>query len=285
MDIQQRVVNGFDGLRLHTLYAPLADAPHAPTILWVHGAFEHSARFLPQFDWFAQHGFASISYDQRGHGRSAGARMYVRTADEYVQDLTAVANAYAEQVKGPLFVLGHSMGGLVVIRHRQTQAKRTRIPVQAALVTSPFLGISAPIPGWKKSLSKLVVGLYPRLAVPNDLDASHISHDPQEVAAYKADPMVTKKATAGWFEAMLSAHEQALREADRTHGPLHFFVAADDRLVSAAATEELYRVLPETVQRSICRYPEAYHEILNEAQPLRDQVRNDILRCLQGHLS
>jgi alpha-beta hydrolase superfamily lysophospholipase len=172
--LDARKVTAHDGISLHTLRVASEHVPARGTILWVHGAFEHAGRYLPQFRWFAQRGFMSIAYDQRGHGQSGGARMFLRTFDDYLRDLTTVRQAYAQDFEQDSFVIGHSMGGLVVLRHRQVYS--AALNCKATLLSSPFLGVGAPVAAWKKLASKLIVNIYPGFAVPNDLDPVSYTH-------------------------------------------------------------------------------------------------------------
>jgi lysophospholipase len=154
------------------------------------------------------------------------------------------------------------MGGLVVTRHRQLYADA--LPVTATIVSSPFLGIAAKIPAWKKALSKAVVNVYPRLAVPTELNAEHVSHDPQVVKAYINDPLVLKKTTAGWFENIQKTLGDVHRDVTLTQGPLHILLASDDKLVDPAATRKFYAALPPGMDKSLTEFPGFYHEIFNE---------------------
>lgn len=256
-----------DGTKIHAVYRPAASpvAGETRTIIWVHGAFEHCGRYQHIMDHFAQLGYASIAMDLRGHGQSGGTRMFIKSVDDYVQDVKAVADHFATALAGRVYLVGHSMGALVVIRFRQTQP--AGIPnLVCTVISSPFLGISAPVPGWKKVASKLVVSLYPQMSMPNGLDANHVSHDAEQVRAYIADPLNLKIATAGWFEAVQKAHIQSRADAPRTGGPLHILAAGDDRLVDLGATRIFYAALSPQIDKSLHVFDGWFHEIFNEKE-------------------
>ena len=83
--------------------------------LVVHGYAEHSGRYEELGAWFAARGLAVHAYDQRGHGRSEGARCHVDRFGDYLDDLDRVlARVRDEHPELPCVLVGHSMGGLVV---------------------------------------------------------------------------------------------------------------------------------------------------------------------------
>jgi alpha-beta hydrolase superfamily lysophospholipase len=59
-------------------------------LLLVHGFAEHSGRYEHVGAWFAARGCAVHAYDQRGHGRSQGARGHVRRFADLLDDLDAM---------------------------------------------------------------------------------------------------------------------------------------------------------------------------------------------------
>lgn len=82
-----------------------------------------------------------VFYDQRGHGQSAEASPDTYTVEQLGQDLESVLAVMAP--KGPVVLVGHSMGGMTVLSHARQypQRYRTRI-VGAALISSAAEGVS-----------------------------------------------------------------------------------------------------------------------------------------------
>ena len=92
-------------------------------LLLVHGMAEHSGRYDHVGAWFAARGCAVHAYDQLGHGRSAGIPGHGKRFSDFLDDLDAVLGWLRVRHPGvPVFLVGHSMGGLVVsafLRERQ----------------------------------------------------------------------------------------------------------------------------------------------------------------------
>ncbi len=268
-----------NGLKLFTISNFFSE--EAPTILWVHGFAEHSMRFIEIMNFFAEKGFNSVGFDLRGHGKSEGIRAYIQNFNEYLQDLNIVRNYYEQKYpKTKWFLVGHSMGGLIVIRYHQTMYEKNHWLLK--VVSSPFLGVSAHVPGWKKSLSKLIVNIYPQISIPSGLNPDHISHDPKVVENYKNDKLVLKNATAGWYEATMKAIESAFLDVTKTQKGLHFLIAGDDKLVDAKATQDFFEKISKENGSTLKIYPEMYHEIFNEVG--KEKVWQDLLILLKTQL-
>jgi pimeloyl-ACP methyl ester carboxylesterase len=82
-----------------------------------------------------------VFYDQRGHGQSGEAPPETYTVEQLGQDLESVLAVMAP--RGPIVLVGHSMGGMTVLSHARQYPQRypTRV-VGAALIASAAEGVS-----------------------------------------------------------------------------------------------------------------------------------------------
>ena len=94
--------------------AVVAPSPAFARLAILPGYGDHSGRYVEFMRWMARRGVTCHALDFRGHGLSAGRRGFVRRWDEFLDDLNAFLAQPALAGDGPLFVLGHSHGGLVV---------------------------------------------------------------------------------------------------------------------------------------------------------------------------
>lgn len=267
--------------------------PARARLAFVHGFGEHGGRYVRTLRWFAARGFDAHVLDLRGHGRSAGRRTFVRRWGEFLDDVEAFAAhvealrpaadgaASAGAARTPLFLVGHSMGGLVLAR--ALQERRDRLPpLRGAALMSPFLRVKMPLPAWKTAAGRVLSRWLPWFRLPADVDVAVLSRDPEVGRAYLADPLVEKGATARWYTEAVQAQRDALAQAARLDLPLLFMHGEDDRLVDVEGTRRLYTDAASR-DKELRLWPGARHELFNESN--KDEVCAHLLGWLEGRLS
>lgn len=82
-----------------------------------HGFSEHLGLYHLLGNAFQAHDIVLFGHDHVGHGRSDGKRVYVESVDQYVDDLFLhCKDMQRSYPHSPLFAIGHSMGGMIVLR-------------------------------------------------------------------------------------------------------------------------------------------------------------------------
>jgi len=110
------MVAGARGMSLYTQWWRPCGAARGAVIV-VHGLKDHSARYGAFAERLVASGFAVYAFDLRGHARSAGARGWVESFDEYLRDLDAIVNrAVRRERTAPVFLFGQGMGGTIAAR-------------------------------------------------------------------------------------------------------------------------------------------------------------------------
>ena len=265
-----------DGTRLHALRWP-AEGRRA-VLLVSHGLGEHGGRYAPLARDLAPRGIEVHAVDHRGHGRSSGMRAYVSRFDRYVEDFEAFRRHVAATVPGdvPVFVLGHSLGGLIALRWLEAHGAGVR----GAILSAPLLGIAKQAARWKVALSGVLSALLPWVPIPNEIDPSELSSDPAYVRSYREDPLVHARITPRLYTEMVRAMGQAVAEKDRLPRPLLFLVPGADSIVREDDTLRLAESLDGDV--TIHRYPGFRHESLNERE--RARPVGDLLAWLEARI-
>lgn len=268
--------HGAGGVRLFRRSWLPAGAARAAVVI-VHGYAEHSGRY----DWFGEQlanaGFAVHAYDLRGHGRSDGPRARVRSFREHLDDLAAFLELVRAESPGPLFLLGHSMGGLVAALYVAVR----RPAIHGLILSGP--AVARPSRGARVlgSIAGLVAKVAPGLPT-RKLAATAVSRDPAVVKAYDEDPLVYRGGIpATTIAAFGRAVDRLHREAGNIRVPLLIVHGTADELASPEGSQDLFDRVGSS-DRVFKQYEGLAHEVLNE--PEKETVLADIRRWLESHV-
>jgi alpha-beta hydrolase superfamily lysophospholipase len=246
------------------------------TLVVVHGFAEHSGRYDPLGAWFASRGFAVHAYDQRGHGRSDGARCHVERFGQFLDDLDVVLACVRDEHPGaPLALLGHSMGGLVVAAHL---AERDPA-LQAAVTSGAALALSPDLPRARVFAARALRRLAPRLRLGSGLDPQGLSRDAEVVRRYVEDPLIERSMTTSLATELLAAVERSAAACERVRVPWLLLHGEADPICPVEGS----RAASARVRArgsALRTYPGLRHEILNEPEHL--QVFEDVRAWLDA---
>lgn len=98
-----------DGTKLYTKVNEVKESK--ANIIIAHGLAEHLDRYDELVAFLNEHHYNVVRFDQRGHGRSEGKRVFYSHVDEIIDDLDRIINYTKENYSGRVFLIGHSMGG------------------------------------------------------------------------------------------------------------------------------------------------------------------------------
>jgi alpha-beta hydrolase superfamily lysophospholipase len=263
----------FDGVAGRRLFERRWE-PETPqrSLVIVHGYAEHSGRYEHVGAWFAARGAAVHAFDHQGHGHSSGVRCHVRRFGDFLDDLDRVverARALAPDV--PLYVVGHSMGGLMVCNWAVERTPE----VDGLVISAPALGTDQAPSGLRMAALRVLRRVWPTGFAGGGLDAEALSRDPEVVKAYLEDPLIVLRMTFSLGTELFDALARTAGRGGEVRVPLLMLHGTDDALCSPAASEAFARAAPHARYVS---YPDLRHEIFNE--PEQEQVFADVQRFL-----
>lgn len=248
-------------------------------LLVVHGLAEHCGRYMNVVNHFVPLGYAVYGLDHLGHGKSDGTRVFV----EQFKDYTNPLKTYFDMVRGwqpdaPIFLVGHSMGGLIgtiyLIDHQDELA--------GAVISGPSVKVPDNISSTTVFLGKVFSVLMPKLGLLG-LEADGVSQDPQVVAAYVNDPLVyTGKTTARLASELLRGMQRVAAEASKITLPITIVQGGADKLVDPSGAQMLYDTVSST-DKTLKIYEDFYHEVFNE--PEHSLVLGDVQKWLEAQLA
>jgi alpha-beta hydrolase superfamily lysophospholipase len=248
-------------------------------LMLIHGLHDHSGRYQHVASYFSKQGFATYGIDLPGHGKSEGTRSYVKSFDEYNQSLLEYLQIIKEQQAGiPVFIIGHSLGGLIgatfLIDHQDK--------FQGAVLSGSLALVPDYVSDLTIRIGKLIGRILPKFRIL-PLDIANISQDPEVVEAYRHDPLVYQgKVTARLSAEINNAISRLAREGYRIEIPLLLLHGTEDRLCDPACSQFLHD-LSSSVDKELIFYPGFYHEVYNE--PETDRVFQDVSKWLNRQLN
>ena len=256
----EETVTATDGLRLylrrHELENPRGE------ILIAHGFGEHSGRYGALTDHLVNHNYCVTAYDHRGHGLSDGLPGHVENFSEYDEDLAKIISSVRSRSRAsPLFLIGHSMGGLIALRY----AARKSGMLTGAVISAPLIEVAVPVPAHKLMIARVGARMNPRWRLSNEINPANLSRDPEVGRAYAADPLVNRKVSAKWFAETTRAMEEVAEWGPRITTPMLVMHGTEDRLASVEATRRCFEHIGASDKR-LDVLEGFYHELFNEPE-------------------
>lgn len=272
MQIQEGTFNGSEGLSLYyQSWQP--DSPARGVLVIVHGLGEHGGRYKNVVNHLVPLGFAVYALDHRGHGRSPGQRAYANNMAEFRGDVHALVQLAANAHPGlPLFIMGHSLGGLITLDYILHQPEGLR----GAIVSAPAVG-GVGVSPVLLMLSRVLSRVWPTFSLDSGLDVNAISRDPQEVQAYQDDPLVHGKGTPRLATVVMDSAEWCQANAHTLQLPLLMIHGTADSITSPADSRRFFDNVA-SADKTYIAYEGGYHESHNDIH--YQQVVEDIAAWL-----
>ena len=254
-----------DGTPLHMAHWPHA-APRGSAVI-VHGLGEHHGRHAHVAARLHAEGYAVLAYDQRGHGRSGGARGDLPRPDALLDDLARVVDRSRELVDGTLVLLGHSLGGLVAARFTaglvQDAPPAWSRAIDALVLSSPAL--KARLSPAQALLLALARRIAPHVALGNGLKPEWLSRDERVVAAYCTDPLVHDRISAALAAFIVDAGADVQALSPRWRTPTLLLWSGADRCVAPDGSARFAASTPLGMVQAQA-FPALRHELFNEPE-------------------
>lgn len=234
-------------------------APNAHArILLSHGFAEYAERYVARFHGLVPKlnalGFDVHAFDLRGHGRSPGARG-VTDMREAIADHRAARAALSDK---PLFLFGHSLGGLVAAASPAEDSSG----LAGVVLSAPALLIEAP--AHLRAIAGVVASFAPGARLAPPLDVAGLSRIPEEIEAYRNDPMVSdSRVPAKTGATAIAVAEQAWARYPNWTVPVLVLHGERDTATNPEGSKR-FHALVKASDKELVLYPEGRHELLND---------------------
>jgi len=270
----------FKGVRNLNIYYQgwLPEGNVMAVLLIVHGLGEHCGRYNNVVNHLVPLGYAVYGMDFIGHGKSEGEREMVQSYEDFPATLTIYYNMVKNWQAGkPIFILGHSLGGLIATHYLFENQDKFR----GAIISAPLIKVSDTISPATITMGKILSVLAPKTGILG-LDANLISQDPEVVKAYVNDPLVHhSKTPARLAVEMLKTMLRSSAEVNKITLPFIVLQGSEDKLVDPRGAQILYEGA-SSKDKTLKVYQGFFHEVFNE--PGRAQVLQDVENWLAAHI-
>ena len=245
-------------------------------VVIVHGLAEHGGRYAHVGERFAEGGYATYVADHRGHGRSDGVRGNIDRMSTVVTDLeTMLRSVIGRHPDVPLFLYGHSLGGLIALVY----ATGRPVALNGVVLTGSAVDISVGS-GIERMAARVLSAVTPNLGMVR-LDASAVSRDPEVVRLYDTDPLNYRGKTRVRTGAeILAAVDLVGSRLDRLTMPLLILHGGGDTITSPAGSKLIAdRAASTDITHKV--YDGWYHELHNE--PDKETVFTEMIAWFKEH--
>jgi alpha-beta hydrolase superfamily lysophospholipase len=275
-DRREGTFAGGDGTRLYYQAWLPAGQPGRAVLVNLHGLGDHSGLYPALAQYFPPRGIALYAFDLRGNGRSPGQRAYLRNWGEFRSDLHSFLDRVRSSEPGlPVFLLGNSLGGLIVLDYVMHHPGA----VAGVIAAAPPLG-KLGVPPILMALGRLLSRVFPRFSLQVGMDLSGLARDPSVVQTVLSDPLFHRRGTARLSTEVTAAIARVQDQAEALSVPILILHGSDDRMVPPDGSREFFGKLRHP-DREFREYPGAYHGLF--ADYGSEQVLADLGRWLASH--
>jgi acylglycerol lipase len=271
----EETFDGAGGLRIFLRSWQPEGKPRAVVVI-CHGVNSHGGQYAWAAEQFVKGGFTVYALDLRGRGKSEGERFYVENVADYVSDVAgAVRIAKSRDPGVPVFLLGHSAGGVVSsVYALENQAGL------AGFICESF-AFQVPAPGFALAAIKGLSHIAPRLPVLK-LKNEDFSRDPKAVEALNTDPLTADEVQpAITVAALVRADERLREEFPRITLPVLIMHGTDDKATVCHGSEFFYETVGSK-DKTLKLYEGHYHDLLNDIG--KESVMADITAWIDRHI-
>lgn len=267
---------GLGGLKIFTRSWKPSAGPARAVVVIVHGFNSHSGHYLWVGEQLASQGLAVYALDLRGRGHSDGERFFVERADDYLSDIdTLVGIAKTEQPGLPVFLLGHSAGGVLSCVYTLDHQDKL-----VGLICESFAH-ELPAPDFALAVLKGLSHVAPHARVLR-LDNQHFSREPAVVEALNHDPLIADEVQpTQTIAAMVRADDRLKQGFAQITLPLLILHGTLDKVTKPSGSQHFYEQAG-SADKTLKLYEGHYHDLLNDTD--RELVMADIQQWIDAHL-
>ena len=201
-----------------------------------------------------------FAWDFVGHGKSSGQRGYVGDVSWLTQDFAeAIKVCSLESDNQPLFLLSHSLGGLVYLYSEQEKTFDSA-KISGSILSNPCVALNFSPPRWKSIGAEILTKLAPRITLGNEIKPSQLSSDQDYLERFKKDPLRHQSISPRLYLGMLKLMD-ALNYREEAHYPTLTLLSPKDSICAPIKSEIYLRD-----SSKFLFFEKSGHEVLNDLE-------------------
>jgi len=251
-------------------------APRAIVII-VHGFNSHSGEYQWVAHQLVANGASVYAADLRGRGKSDGERFFIDRLSDWVSDVSTVVRLAKSREPGvPVFMLGHSAGGVVCCIYTLDNQQEL-----AGLICESFAH-EVPAPDFALAVFKGLSHIAPHAHILR-LKNEDFSRDPAVVQAKNSDPLLAHEIQPTQVLAeLVRADERLKREFANITLPVLILHGTADKATRPSGSQRFYDSAGSR-DKTLQLYDGHFHDLLNDVG--KEAVMQDITAWLAAHVS
>jgi alpha-beta hydrolase superfamily lysophospholipase len=251
--------------------------PPRGVVVIVPGFNSHSGYYAWVAEQLIAIGLSVYAVDLRGRGKSDGERFYVTQFADYLADVGGIVDLAAAREPGlPLFLLGHSAGGVLACLYAVDHQAAL-----AGLVCESF-AFQTPAPEFALAVLKGLGQVFPHAHVLR-LKNEDFSRDPAAVAAMNADPLIAHETQPTQTVAeLVRADERLKNEFSRITLPVLILHGTADKAAKSSGSQAFFDAAGST-DKTLKLYEGHFHDLLNDVG--KEIVMADVTKWIDARLA
>ncbi|KAI7862762.1 Alpha/Beta hydrolase protein [Spinellus fusiger] len=273
----------------HDIYTKTWKPVNKPVaqILLIHGFGEHIGRYNEMLTLFAENDIECFAYDQRGWGETGAKSKDFGNNQGYSTALGDI-NDTLEKMKTPdvpLFLMGHSMGGALVLNLIAQKTKYSSVKLLDGVISSaPFVTLVDPPSPFKEYPLRALSKIVPSFTIDAGINLDGINRDKEEMETYKNDPLNHSYATLKTLSELLDNGKALLKTGKNIDVPIVIVHSTADPINSYHSTKLVYDVV-SSKDKEMKSWEGMYHELHRELKPDRDHVLSHYVKWIKARIA
>lgn len=255
--MKEGTFGGVGGLKIFTRNWQPEGAPRGVMVI-VHGFNSHSGQYEWAAEQFTKNGLNVYALDLRGRGRSEGERYYVEKIEDFTDDVeTLVKQAKSENPGLPVYMLGHSAGGVTACIYALDHQSEID-----GLICESF-AYELPVPDIALAFLKGLSYITPHTHVFS-LKNKDFTRDEKIVEEMNNDILIKGESQpAQTAKTMLDASARLKEEFPRITLPVLIIHGTADKATKPSGSQHFYEAAGST-DKTLKIYEGHFHDLLND---------------------